>query len=57
LFLVSQVPALQFGMLRQALEARLFLRPLLRSYNAMGAQPLDNVTLPPFGVYIGELRL
>jgi hypothetical protein len=34
-----------------------FLRPLLRSYDAMGAQPLDNVTLPPFGVYIGELRL
>lgn len=34
-----------------------FLRPLLRSFDAMGAQPLDNVTLPPFGVYIGELRL
>ena len=33
-----------------------FLRPLLRSYDAMGAQPLDNITLPPFGVYIGELR-
>ena len=34
-----------------------FLRPLLRSFDAMGAQPLDNITLPPFGVYIGELRL
>ena len=34
-----------------------FLRPLLRSWDAMGAQPLDSVTLPPFGVYIGELRL
>ncbi len=33
-----------------------FLRPLLRSYEAMGAQPLDSVNVPPFGVYIGELR-
>ncbi len=33
-----------------------FLRPLLRSYEAMGAQPVDSVTLPPYGVYIGELR-
>ncbi len=33
-----------------------FLRPLLRSYEAMGAQPLDSISVPPFGVYIGELR-
>jgi hypothetical protein len=33
-----------------------FLRPLLRSYDAMGAQDLDSVTLPPHSVYIGELR-
>ena len=34
-----------------------FLRPLLRSYDAMGAQPLDAISLPAYGVYIGELRL
>lgn len=33
-----------------------FLRTLLRSDKAMGAQDLEAVTLPPFGVYIGELR-
>jgi len=33
-----------------------FLRPLLRSYEAMGAQNLDAVTIPAFGVFIGELR-
>ena len=33
-----------------------FLRTLLRSDAAMGAQNLNLVTLPPFGVYIGELR-
>ena len=34
-----------------------FLRPLLRSWEAMGAQPVDSIALPPYGVYIGELRL
>jgi hypothetical protein len=33
-----------------------YLRTLLRSDTAMGAQDLDSVTLPPFGVYIGELH-
>jgi hypothetical protein len=33
-----------------------FLRALLRSDNGMGAQDLGAVNLPPFGVYIGELR-
>jgi hypothetical protein len=33
-----------------------FLRTLARSDNGMGAQNLDSVTLPPFAVYIGELR-
>ncbi len=33
-----------------------FLRALLRSDHGMGAQDLDSVTLPPFSVYIGELR-
>jgi alpha-glucosidase len=33
-----------------------FLRALLRSDNGMGAQDLDAVSLPPFSVYIGELR-
>jgi hypothetical protein len=33
-----------------------FLRTLLRSDRAMGAQDLDSVAVPPFGVYIGELR-
>jgi alpha-glucosidase len=32
-----------------------FLRTLLRSDQGMGPQDLDAVTLPPFGVYIGEL--
>ncbi|HEX9198243.1 MAG TPA: hypothetical protein VF865_01695, partial [Acidobacteriaceae bacterium] len=33
-----------------------FLRTILRSDDAMGAQDLNSVNLPPFGVYIGELR-
>jgi hypothetical protein len=33
-----------------------FLRTLLRTDASMGPQDLDNVTIPPFGVYIGELR-
>jgi len=33
-----------------------FLRTILRSDDAMGPQDLDAVTLPPFGVYIGELQ-
>ncbi len=33
-----------------------FLRAMLRSDSGMGAQDVDAVTLPPFGVYIGELR-
>ena len=33
-----------------------FLRTLLRSDQAMGAQDLDSVAVPPFGVYIGELH-
>jgi alpha-glucosidase len=32
-----------------------FLRTLLRSDDFMGPQDLNAVTLPPFGVYIGEL--
>lgn len=34
-----------------------FLRAVLRSDNGMGAQDVDAVILPPFAVYIGELRL
>lgn len=34
-----------------------FLRTLLRSDAAMGAQNLDSVTVQPYSVYIGELRL
>jgi hypothetical protein len=34
-----------------------FLRAVLRSDSGMGAQDIDAVTLPPYGVYIGELRL
>ena len=33
-----------------------FLRTLLRSDNGMGAQDIDAVSLPPYSVYIGELR-
>jgi hypothetical protein len=33
-----------------------FLRTLLRTDKSMGPQDLDSVTIPPFGVYIGELR-
>jgi len=33
-----------------------FLRTLLRSDQAMGAQDLNAVTLPPYGVFIGELH-
>jgi glycosidase len=33
-----------------------FLRTLMRSDSAMGGMHLDGMTLPPFGVFIGELR-
>ncbi|MBS1800329.1 MAG: hypothetical protein JSS95_10920 [Acidobacteria bacterium] len=33
-----------------------FLRTVMRSDNAMGGMHLDGMTLPPFGVFIGELR-
>ncbi len=33
-----------------------FLRTILRSDDLMGGVSLDPITLPPFGVYIGELR-
>jgi hypothetical protein len=33
-----------------------FLRTLLRSDSALGAQDLDAVKLPPYGVFIGEVR-
>jgi alpha-glucosidase len=33
-----------------------YLRTLLRSDSAIGPQDLNNVILPPFGVYIGELH-
>jgi len=33
-----------------------FLRKLLRSDQGMGAQDIEAVTVPAFGVYIGELR-
>ncbi|HXE08591.1 MAG TPA: hypothetical protein VN612_11895 [Acidobacteriaceae bacterium] len=33
-----------------------FLRTLLRSDSALGAQDLEAVKLPPYGVFIGELR-
>ncbi len=33
-----------------------FLRTVLRSDNGMGGMSLNAVTLPPFGVYIGEIR-
>jgi hypothetical protein len=33
-----------------------FLRTLLRTDPAMGAQDINAVTLPAFGIYIGELR-
>ncbi|HWG18093.1 MAG TPA: hypothetical protein VN678_09540, partial [Acidobacteriaceae bacterium] len=33
-----------------------FLRTLLRSDDAMGAQDLEAVKLPPYGVFIGEVR-
>ena len=32
-----------------------FLRTIARTDNGMGAMPLRAVTLPPFGVYVGEL--
>jgi alpha-glucosidase len=34
-----------------------FLRVVMRSDDGMGAQDVDAVKLPPFGVYIGELRM
>jgi hypothetical protein len=33
-----------------------FLRTLLRTDDSMGPQDLDDVSIPAFGVYIGELR-
>ena len=33
-----------------------FLRTLRRTDDSMGPQNLDDVTIPPFGVYVGELR-
>ena len=33
-----------------------FLRTVLRSYEGMGTMHLDEMTLPPYGAYIGELR-
>lgn len=33
-----------------------FLRTVLRSDTGMGPMTLDSMTIPPFGVYIGELR-
>ncbi len=34
----------------------LFLRTLLRSDSGLGAQNINTVTLPPYAVYIGELK-
>jgi hypothetical protein len=34
-----------------------FLRTLMRSDPGMGGQNVDDITVPPYGVYIGELRL
>jgi len=33
-----------------------YLRTLLRSDKGMGPQDINAVTLPPYGVYIGELH-
>ena len=33
-----------------------FLRKILRSDDALGSMYLDPITIPPFGVYVGELR-
>jgi glycosidase len=33
-----------------------FLRTVLRSDSGMGPMSLDSMTIPPFGVYIGQLR-
>jgi glycosidase len=33
-----------------------FLRTILRSDNGMGPMSLDSITIPPFTVYIGQLR-
>ena len=33
-----------------------FLRTLLRSDSALGGQDLEAVKLPPYGVFIGEVR-
>ncbi|WP_263382547.1 alpha-amylase family glycosyl hydrolase [Granulicella arctica] len=33
-----------------------FLRTVIRSDNGMGGMSLNAITLPPFGVYIGEIR-
>jgi glycosidase len=33
-----------------------FLRTVLRSYDGIGTMHLEDMTLPPYGAYIGELR-
>jgi hypothetical protein len=33
-----------------------FLRTILRSDNAMGPMHLESMTIPPYGVFIGQLR-
>jgi hypothetical protein len=33
-----------------------FLRTIIRSDNGMGPMSLDSMTIPPFAVYIGQLR-
>ena len=33
-----------------------FLRTVLRSDNALGSMPVDPMTVPPYGVYVGELK-
>jgi glycosidase len=47
--------SLKADMLRLHLRGS-FLRTVLRSDNGMGPMHLDSVSLPPFAVYIGELR-
>jgi hypothetical protein len=42
-------------MTRLQLRGR-FLRTLLRSDDAMGGTSIDPLTVPPHGVYVGELR-
>jgi hypothetical protein len=33
-----------------------FLRTVLRSDDALGSMPVDPLTVPPYGVYVGELK-